>query len=123
MLQWAWLSGETVAFSYGDMADSLSLKTRTASVTSRAMIAADALDSIDTFFVRARSRDDTNTVALSNMVIIGTGIPDVGYLGGGLSNAEYLAVSDVNFAGSRILSGSVTAVLDGPRRRSGRVWM
>ena len=122
--QWAWVSGEAVSFSfaYDAMADSLSLSltSQTASVTSSTMLAAGAFDSIDTLFIRARSEDDNNTITLSNMMIDGMGIPDVGYVGGGSANANYLAVSDVDFASSWTLSGEVTAVFEGalPPQRS-----
>ncbi|WP_424973796.1 choice-of-anchor W domain-containing protein [Dinoroseobacter sp. S124A] len=122
--QWAWTSGEAVdfTFAYDALTDSLSLSltTQTASASSTTMVAPDAFDAIDTLFIRARSEDDTNTITLSNMLINGMAIPDLGYVGGGSANANYLAVTDLAFDDSWTLTGDVTAVFDGalPPERS-----
>lgn len=92
---------------------SLSLTTQSASASSSTMVAPEAFDAIDTLFIRARSEDETNTITLSNMLINGMAIPDLGYVGGGSANANYLAVTDLAFDDSWTLTGDVTACLTG----------
>lgn len=107
---------EAFTFSYVSASETLSLAIKDVTSTATDVNLEDMLS----MFIRTRSKVvPGKTVTLSNMLLNGFRIPDLGASGAGSSGAGYLQVSGINWSADWKLTGAVTFAWDSKSMPSG----